>query len=151
MMRKKALFLPLSLLLFQEVALAEMVAISGEEINMRSGPGTKNEVLWKMGSGFPLEVMKRSGEWVQVRDFEGSVGWVQKNTINKTPHLIVKANKGTDATINVRSEPDTKAKIVAQAKYGVVFQKLDTKGTWVKVKHNQGVTGWVDAKLLWGF
>ncbi len=139
------------LLLSQAAALAEMVAVAGEDINMRSGPGTNNEVLWKMGAGFPLEIVKRSGEWIQVKDFEGSVGWVQKKTINSTPHLVVKANKGSDATINLRSEPNTKAKVVAQARYGVVFRKLEKKGDWVKVTHSQGVTGWVDANLLWGF
>jgi SH3-like domain-containing protein len=145
------LFLFLLLFSCQDVALAEMVAVAGEDINMRSGPGTKNEVLWKMGTGFPLEVMKRSGDWIQVRDFEGSVGWVQKNTVNKKPHLVVKANKGSNASINVRSEPNTKAKVVAQAKYGVVFRKLEKKGDWIKVELGQGVTGWVDTNLLWGF
>ncbi len=151
MIRRQTILLPMFLFLSQAAALAEMVAVAGEDINMRSGPGTNNEVLWKMGAGFPLEIVKRSGEWIQVRDFEGSVGWVQKKTINSTPHLVVKANKGSDATINIRSEPNAKAKVVAQAKYGVVFRKLEKKGDWVKVAHSQGVTGWVDANLLWGF
>lgn len=139
-------------LLFSPAAvLAEMVAIAGEDVNMRSGPGTKNEVLWKMGTGFPLEVVKRAGDWLQVKDFEGSTGWVQKNTINTTQHVVVRANKGTDKTINVRSEPSRKAGVVAQAKYGVVFKKLAKKGDWVQVEHGEGVTGWIESSLLWGF
>ena len=139
-------------LLFSPAAvLAEMVAIAGEDVNMRSGPGTKNEVLWKMGTGFPLEVVKRSGDWLQVKDFEGSTGWVQKNTVNTAQHVVVRANKGTDNTINVRSEPSRKAGVVAQAKYGVVFKKLAKKGDWVQVEHGEGVTGWIESSLLWGF
>ena len=139
-------------LLFSPAAvLAEMVAIAGEDVNMRSGPGTKNEVLWKMGTGFPLEVVKRSGDWLQVKDFEGSTGWVQKNTVNTAQHVVVRANKGTDNTINVRSEPNRKAGVVAQAKYGVVFKKLAKKGDWVQVEHGEGVTGWIESSLLWGF
>ena len=139
-------------LLFSPAAvLAEMVAIAGEDVNMRSGPGTKNEVLWKMGTGFPLEVVKRSGDWLQVKDFEGSTGWVQKSPINTTQHVVVRANKGTDKTINVRSEPSRKAGVVAQAKYGVVFKKLAKKGDWVQVEHDEGVTGWIESSLLWGF
>jgi SH3-like domain-containing protein len=130
---------------------AEMVAIAGEEINMRSGPGTEHEVLWKIGAGFPLEVITSKGEWLQVRDFEGSTGWVHKKTTQKTPHMIVKANKGSDQQINVRSEPNTKAPVVAKANYGVVFRTLERQGTWVKVEHGQGVTGWVEGSLLWGF
>ncbi len=138
------------LLLARTVMAGEMVAIAGDDINMRSGPGTGQEVLWKLDSGFPLEVVGTKGEWLQVRDFEGSSGWVHKKTTQKGQFAIVKANKGTDGQINVRKEPDLNADIVAKAGYGVVFKVLQKQGGWGKVEHGQGVTGWVDGRLLWG-
>lgn len=129
---------------------AEMVAIVGEEINMRSAPGTDQPVLWQLGAGFPLEVVSAKGEWLQVKDFEGSSGWVHKKTTQKTPYVIVRANKGTEQQINVRREPSSNAEVVAKANYGVVFKVLGTKGTWVNVEHAQGVSGWVEGSLLWG-
>lgn len=137
--------------LHQGAALAEMVSIADEDINMRSGPGTQYEVLWKIGSGFPVEIIKTDGEWLQVKDFENSTGWVNKSTTQKTPHMIVKANKGTKKQINVRSEANAKGKVVATANYGVVFKTLEKKNGWVKVEHEKGVTGWVEGNLLWGF
>lgn len=128
-----------------------MLSINGEDINMRSGPGTQHEALWVIGSGFPVETVSTKGEWLQVKDFEGSTGWVKKSMTRNTPHMIVKANKGTTEQINVRSEPNNKAKVVAKAHYGVVFKTLEKKGGWVKVEHGQEVTGWVEASLLWGF
>ena len=139
------------LVIYQAVALAEMVSITEDESNMRSGPGTHHEVLWKIGSGFPVEVLKTSGEWLQVKDFEGSTGWVKKNMTQKTPHMIVKANKGTTKQIDVRKEPNATSKIVARANYGVVFKTLEKKGQWVKVEHGKEVTGWVESNSLWGF
>lgn len=151
-LRRTVYSLVVSLLLCARAALAaEMVAIAGEEINMRSGPGTEHEVLWKIGAGFPLEVLATKGEWLQVRDFEGSTGWVHKKTTQKTPHMIVKANRGSEQQINVRDEPNTRAMVVAKANYGVVFRTLEKKDNWVKVEHGQGVTGWVEGSLLWGF
>jgi len=139
-------------LLFQQaVAMAEMVAIAEDDINMRSGPGPKYEVLWKIGSGFPVEIVKTNGDWLQVKDFEGSTGWVKKNMTQKAPHMIVKVNKGTKKQISVLSEPSTKGKVVAKANYGVVFKTLEKKGEWVKVEHGQEVTGWVEKNSLWGF
>ncbi len=141
-----------TLLFIGRAAQAEMVSIANEDINMRSGPGTQHEVLWKIGSGFPVDIVKSEGEWVQVKDFEGSTGWVKKNTTQKTPHMIVKANKGTTKQVDVRSEPNaTKGKVVARANYGVVFKTLEKKGGWVKVEHGQGVIGWVESGQLWGF
>ncbi|MCL2789576.1 MAG: SH3 domain-containing protein [Desulfobulbus sp.] len=143
--------LSVGLLLARTAMAAEMVAIGDDDINMRSGPGTGHEILWKLDSGFPLEVVGAKGEWLQVRDFEGSSGWVHKKTTQKTAFVIVKANKGTNGQINVRKEPNLTADIVANAGYGVVFKVLQKQDGWVKVAHGQeGVTGWVDGRLLWG-
>jgi len=128
----------------------EMVAVAGDDINMRAGPSTGHEILWKLDAGFPLEVIGTKEEWLQVRDFEGSRGWVHKKTTQRAAFAIVKANKGTDGQVNVRKEPDLSADIVAKASYGVVFKVLQQQGGWVRVEHAQGVAGWVDSRLLWG-
>lgn len=130
---------------------ADMGSIADDDINMRSGPGLEHAVVWKLDSGFPVEILATKGEWLQVRDFEDSTGWVHKKNVARTPHMIVKANKGVDHQINVRKEPATDGAIVAKASYGVVFKTLEKKNGWVKVEHGQGVTGWVDGRLLWGF
>ncbi len=136
--------------LFQSTAFAEMVAIKGNNVNMRSGPGHKHEVLWKMGDGFPLQVIKKSGDWLRVRDFEGSEGWVNKSVISKDAHAVVKANKGSDRNVNIRKEPNTKSQVVATAIYGVVFRVLARKDGWVQIQHENGVKGWIRQDLLWG-
>lgn len=130
---------------------ADMASIAEDDCNMRSGPGTEHAVVWKLDSGFPVEIITTKGEWLQIRDFEGSSGWVHRKTVGRAPHMIVRANKGTEQQINVRMEPDTNGTIVAKASYGVVFKTLEKKDGWVKVEHDQGVTGWVDGRLLWGF
>jgi SH3-like domain-containing protein len=129
---------------------AEMVAIAGEDINMRSGPDTDQPIEWKLGSGYPLEVIGKKGDWLAVKDFEGSTGWVHRKTTQNTPHVIVRANKGTEQQINIRSAPNTSAEIVAKANYGVVFKVVGSQGTWINVEHAQGVKGWIEGSLLWG-
>lgn len=130
---------------------AEMVSIKGDDINMRSGPGTNYSVLYKLGSGMPLEVIKRSDDWLQIKDFENETGWVHQTTVDQVPWVIVKANKNSTEQINIRSGPGLENKIVGKAFYGVVFKKLNEKKQWVEVEHDQGMKGWVDRKLLWGF
>ena len=130
---------------------AAMLSISGDNINLRTGPGSKYRVLWELGRGFPVEVLKRSGEWYRVRDFEGTVGWVHRDGVDSTPHMIVKTNKTNRKPINLRSGPGEKNGIVAKANYGVVLQTLEQKNGWVKVRHEQGVIGWVRRDLLWGW
>lgn len=154
MKKKKTIFLLLLLslcVLQATAAVAEMVSIAGNNVNMRSGAGTKYKVLWKLGSGFPLKVLRRSGSWIRVQDFEGTIGWVSKKVVNRQPHMIVKVHKKSRKQINVRSGPGTNNRIVAKAYYGVVFKTLKRKNGWVKVRHEKGVEGWVKRSLLWGF
>lgn len=132
-------------------AQAKMLSIAGDDINMRSGPGTNYKVMWKLGKGFPLSVLKKKGDWYRVRDFEGTIGWVHDSVTNSTPHMIVKVNKNSNKRINIRSGPGTRYNIVAKAHYGVVFRTLQQKDGWAKVEHEKGVTGWIKRTLLWGW
>jgi SH3-like domain-containing protein len=125
--------------------MAKMVAVKNENVNMRSGPSTKNKVLWKLGKGFPLKVLRRSGSWYKVRDFEGATGWIHRSVVNSSGHMIVKKRK-----INIRSRPTTRSRVVAKANYGVVFKTLKKTKNWVKVQHSD-LTGWISRNLLWGF
>lgn len=128
------------------VAEAKMVSINRDEVNMRSGPSTGFKVKWELGKGFPLKVVGSKGKWYKVRDFENDVGWVYAPLTNRKAHLIVKKK-----ILNIRSGPGTKYRVVAKARYGVVFRTLKCVRGWVKIKHPSGVTGWAARRLLWGW
>jgi SH3-like domain-containing protein len=142
----------LILLLFIPAAVtAKMVSVDGDNVNLRSGPGTKYSVKWKYGSGFPLRVLQEQGNWLKVEDFEGDTGWLFKKLTSRTGHMIVKVHKNQDTKINIRSGPGTKYKIVGKAYYGVVFKTIKQQNGWAHVKHDTGLEGWIKRSLLWGF
>ena len=41
--------------------------------------------------------------------------------------------------------------ITGKANYGVVFKTLKRKRGWVKVRHEDGLEGWIQRDLLWGW
>ncbi len=145
------LFVLLFTLVMPALALSEMVSVAKDRVNMRSGPGTNYKLLWILGEGYPMKVLKRQGDWLRVQDFEGGVGWIHKKLVNRTPHMIVKVYKNKNKRINIRSGPSTNNRIVAKSYYGVVFKTIKQEKGWVKVQHEQGVTGWIKRSLLWGF
>ncbi|MCI5149711.1 MAG: peptide-binding protein [Candidatus Electrothrix sp. MAN1_4] len=130
--------------------MARMVAVKNDNVNMRSGPGLNKKVLWKLGIGFPLKVLKTKRNWLKVADFEGTVGWVHKDVVHRSRHMVIKAQKKNKGKINIRSGPGISNKVIAQAYYGVVFKTLEQRKGWVKVQHGN-VTGWIKRTLLWGF
>jgi len=124
-----------------------LVSVVGEKVNMRSGPGENQAVLWELGDGYPLKVLETKGEWLRVADFEGDEGWVHKSLVNRTPHLIVKKR-----VVNIRRGPGTNYGMVGKANYGVVFKTLERNDNgWVKIEHENGLVGWVKRTLLWGW
>ncbi|MFN3297474.1 SH3 domain-containing protein [Caldimonas sp.] len=129
------------------VAAQTMVSINRPEVNLRAGAGTQHEALWVVRHGYPLQVTGRQGSWLKVRDFENDEAWVYQALTSRTPHHVVKVG-----TVNIRSAPSTRSRIVGQAGYGEVLRTLEKRPSWVRVRQEDGgVTGWVARHLLWGW
>ena len=97
----------------------DMVSIAREEVNMRSAPGTRSEVQWALSRGYPLQVLSRRGQWLQVRDFENDRGWVLRSLTARTPHHVVKAR-----VANLRATPSTRGRLVGKATRGEVLRTI---------------------------
>lgn len=124
----------------------DMVSVRGKTVNMRSGPGLKSQVLWELSKGYPLKVVRRQGRWLQVQDFENDRGWVARSLTGNTPHHVVKASKA-----NIRRGPGTRHRVIGQAEYGELLRTREKRSDWVKVERQDGQTGWVARRLLWGW
>lgn len=149
-MSYRILYIFVFLLFFSSISFAEVLSVNGENVNLRSGPGTKYSVKWEYGQGFPLKVIDRKGDWLKVSDFEKDTGWIHKSLLSKQRHVIIKVNKKNKKKINIRSKPSTNSQIVGKAYYGVVFERVETKSGWAKVRHETGLIGWIKETLLWG-
>jgi len=123
-----------------------MVSIQGSTVNMREAPSTRSAVLWELRRGYPLQVTQRKGNWLAVKDFEGDTGWVARSLTGRTPHHVIKSK-----VANVRSGPGTQHRIVGRAEYGELVRTREKKDGWVRVEREQGVSGWIARRLLWGF
>lgn len=132
------------LIIFSSAALAERLAVAASIANIRSGPATKYDILWKVGKYHPVLVLKKSGNWYHFRDFEGDKGWIHKSLLRKIPSVITNKKK-----CNVRSGPGTKYKILFATEKGVPFKTLKRKGNWIKVQHADGDKGWIHKSLVW--
>lgn len=128
-------------------ALAERLAVAKDIANVRSGPGADYEVLWQVEKYMPFEVIDKdkTGTWFYVKDYEGTIGWIQKDLLTKMDTVV--AVPKTEC--NVRSTPDTSAKVVFKAVKGVPFRVLARKGEWVQVRHNDGDEGWIHKTMVW--
>lgn len=112
--------------------------------NIRSGPGTKYEIVCEAEKYYPLNYIKKSGNWYRVKDFEGDMGWIHKSLVQKMSAIIT-----TKPKCNIRSGPGTKYQIKFVSTEGVPFKVLKRQGQWIKVLHSEGHEGWVHKSLVW--
>ena len=131
-------------IIFSSVAIAERMTVAASIANIRSGPGTKHDILWQVGKYHPIFVMKKSVNWFYFRDFEGDKGWIYETLISSKKTVIVDVE-----TANMRSGSSTSDSIIATVKKGVVFEMLEMKGDWMKVSYKNEITGWMHNSLLW--
>ena len=143
-MRVNTAILVCSMIFFAGLAHAERLAVSANVANVRSGPGTKYDVIWQIEKYHPILVIHKTDPWYQFKDFEDDKGWVHKSLLGKMKTVITKGN-----TSNIRSGPGTKHKVLFQVDKGIPFKVKARKGNWIHIQHADGDEGWIHASLVW--
>ncbi|MBT7641521.1 MAG: SH3 domain-containing protein [Rhodobiaceae bacterium] len=127
--------------------LPRFVSINKSEANMRRGPGEDYPLLFQyQRRGLPLEIIAEYGQWRQVRDHEGSEGWMHARLLrgNRTVMLRQAAN-----ALILRQRPDMGAGVVALGQSGAIGRLEECEGDWCEIDLG-GHEGWVQRDMLWG-
>ena len=57
------------------------VVTKNDACNIRSGPGTSNEIIFTVEKGIPFRVLKREGSWLHIEHADGDKGWIHKSLV----------------------------------------------------------------------
>jgi SH3-like domain-containing protein len=144
MIRNHRVTLIFLILVFSATAYAERMTVIKQTANIRSGPGTKHKIIWKVEKYHPLFIIKKSKGWYRFRDFEEDKGWIHSSLLGTVPAIITKQN-----LCNIRSGPGTKFEILFTVEKGIPFKVLKRKGGWINIQHADGDEGWIHKSLVW--
>ena len=50
-------------------------------VNIRSGPGTENPIVFKAERGVPFRVLQQKGDWLRIESSNGDKGWIHKKLV----------------------------------------------------------------------
>lgn len=142
---------------FVALAAALLACAGAQAIDYRSvgsnpavlygAPSTRAAKQYIVPSGAPLEVVLTYGEWVKVRDMSGDLAWTEaKGLSSKQRNVIVRT-----ANTKVRSAAEDSAPVVFIADKGVLLELAEPAANgWTKVKHRDGLVGFVRSTDIWG-
>ncbi|HEX8788822.1 MAG TPA: SH3 domain-containing protein [Telluria sp.] len=109
-------------------------------------PSPKGGKLFIAPSGMPVEVLLSYGDWVKVRDASGDMAWIEAQGLSARRNVIVRV-----PSARVRAAPDDEAPVVMTADKNVLLELVDPEsGPWVRVRHRDGISGYVKASDVWG-
>jgi SH3-like domain-containing protein len=137
-----------SLLLLASCAAAafDFKTVGAHAAILYEAPSTRSGKLYVAPTGMPVEVVLSYGDWVKVRDATGDMAWTEAKNLSARRNVIVRV-----ASARVRSAPDDNAPVVMTAEKNVLLELVDPEaGTWVRVRHRDGTSGYVKASDIWG-
>ena len=144
--------------------------ITGDNVNIRSGPGVNYNSVNHMNTGNPVSVSRRSyefdGEWFCVKTAEGIEGWVYgkyisfrkqvisfQEALNRTYRLPSNGKVNTEGNLNIRNVPSLRdSRVVEQLEPGTPVTAYEIfaeeERDWYRVRTNYGYEGWVSGKYI---
>ena len=131
------------------------VSLKADRVNLRQGPGTEYATAWVFRrAGLPVEVIKEFDSWRQVRDAEGTTGWVLGTMLSgrRTAVILpweVKAGENKQVLAVLRDDDSERADPVAQVEAGVLASIIGCDGRWCRVSVG-GYRGYIEQSKLWG-
>ncbi len=127
--------------------LPRFATLRSDEVNLRSGPGTRYPIDWVYKRrDLPVMIEREFEVWRLVRDPEGVKGWVHQATLAPRRTGVVTGGEQV-----LRSDAKDDADPVARLKPGVIIRlrSCDAASDWCQVQV-QDYRGWIRRSQFWG-
>ena len=110
-------------------------------------PSLQAKKVWILSLYYPVEIIVNLGQWLKVRDAEGGLYWLEANTLSTRLTALV-----VDSKTDLRQSDSATSTLLAILSKDVVVDVLgvSSKRNWIKVRHYNGITGYVARTALWG-
>lgn len=109
-------------------------------------PSAQAKKLFVIWEGYPVEIIVNLGDWVKVRDNQGGLTWIESRQLSPKRTVIVVQDNA-----EMRESADAAAPLVSRLQKDVVLDYLETTSGWVRVRHRDGLAGYVQTTAVWGF
>ena len=141
------LCLGFSLSVFSMSARAEFRTIAVPKAILYDAPSAEASKIYLLNQGYPVEIIVNLGQWMKVRDQLGGLSWVESKNLTSKRTVLVTTK--TDMKVAEDSSSALRATVEKEVVLGLVSP--NAKNGWIKVRHRDGVEGFVQSTDVWGF
>lgn len=109
-------------------------------------PSAQGRPLFIAAPGTPVEVIVVTDQWIKVRDAGGAITWIASAALSDKRTVLV-----TGAQAAVRERPDAAAPLVFEAGQQLVLEAAgEPANGWLRVRHQDGSSGYIRVIEVWG-
>ncbi|WP_211864081.1 SH3 domain-containing protein, partial [Neoroseomonas soli] len=130
--------------------LPRFAALRSDEVNLRTGPGTRFPIEWTyQRRELPVEITREFELWRRIRDPEGTEGWVHQSTLMGRRSAIVRGAPNSETVL--RRRPEDGAAAVARLRPGVVvrLRLCEARNPWCEAQAGEH-RGYILRSEVWG-
>ena len=128
---------------------SSFASLKFDEVRMRRGPGLEYPMDWiYKRQNLPVEVLNEYENWLQIRDHEGTMGWVNRSQLSQRRTVII---TGSVPRV-MKRDPKANSQTVARLEPGViadVTQCTLSDEPWCELEKGDA-RGWVRLADFWG-
>lgn len=109
-------------------------------------PSEQGKKLYVIARQTPVETVVTLDKWVKVRDMGGSLTWIERSRLSDHRTLQISAARAT-----ARQRPEEAAPAVFDLAKDVIVDLAEPPSAgWVKVRHRDGLIGYLRVTDVWG-
>jgi SH3-like domain-containing protein len=130
------------------------VSLKADRVNLRAGPSTDYPTSWIFRrASLPVEVIREADGWRQIRDAEGTTGWVLQIMLSGRRTALVlpwEAKPGAPLPeVELRQSDSATSTPVARVEAGVIAGVRACDKRWCQISVGD-FKGYIEQKKLWG-
>ena len=134
----------------EQLSIPRFVSLKMGEVNLRTGPGSRYPIKFVYRKkNYPMEIIDEHELWRQVREIDGTIGWVHRRMLTGVRYVLLK----TDA--DVFKKPDESSKVRAFVTKDVLgkVESCPKKSEFCELEfefNDKKIKGWVKRSSLYG-
>lgn len=121
-------------------------AVADSPAILYDAPSVRGKKLFVAPRGMPVEVVVAIEGWLKVRDRNGDLVWIERRAVSERRMVV------SVAQAQVRERADEAAPVVLEVAADVVLELQEpvVVNGWARVRHRDGISGYVRAVQVWG-
>lgn len=120
-----------------------------DKVNLRAGPAERFPIKWVyQEKNYPVEVIDSFEHWRQIREIDGTLGWVHQKMLKEARYVIIQEED------KLLSNPTSSGKVIAYVQPGVVGRvRSCPNGDYCLLQftyEDKKLEGWFLRRFVWG-